>query len=145
VLNSIEKEIPHDFDISVTADAFFGSLARLDTNREQHCATYSLSAASHTKIKELFCYKLRPHEYRTFTNDRVIITVWHDKKQLMTASTEYTYQPVAESVHRGIDLTHRVPILRIETINALLETASQKELKDLAKLCGLPICTYFFF
>lgn len=116
---------------------FFGNLARLDTNPEQRFATYSLSAASHTAMKELFCYNLGPHEYRTFTNDRVIITVWHDNKQLMTASTEFTYQSVAKGVHRGIDLTNQTPILSIATIEALLKTATREELQTLAKSCGL--------
>jgi hypothetical protein len=98
----------------------------------------ALNAADNQGVVELFTHQLRIHQYRTFTNGNVIVTVWLDEDLVFTASSEFDTTPTIRSFLRGTDTSTPKERLSFESIKVLEERFSVEELKNLATVMGLP-------
>ena len=75
-------------NVSLTCDSWFGI-----KNWLKHYKSISTALTMHgTQVGglwQLFNHNLKQHEYRTFTNNKLIINVFQDKKLLKTISTVF--------------------------------------------------------
>lgn len=90
-LNILLKKWPTDTMISTTADSFFCNLEWL-RNHPSNPSTFAVPA-DHFPFTDLMAKDLKWHEYRVFTNGRIILSFWLDNKLVITASSAFVATP----------------------------------------------------
>lgn len=137
VLTDLHNLLPDDNQVSCTVDAFFGSLPWLSNHHENVSMTMALNSGHYSDLVELFGYQLQPHQYRTFTDGKLILTLWKDNKLMFTVSNEFEYIETNEVDYRGIDTTTIEPLLSKESIELIAQGLSSAELSGLATALGV--------
>lgn len=137
VLTDLYNNLPEDTRVSSTVDAYFGSVSWLMNHIDDSLVTMALNSARHLDMMELFGHQLQPHQYRTFTNERLMVTIWKDTKMLMTASNEFTFEPTGQITVTGIDTSNIQPLLSEGSIQVLHQQLTLEELQNLAKALGV--------
>lgn len=80
VLTDLYDNLPPHTSVSTTIDAYFGSISWLNLHHEDRLVTMALNSAHYPAMVELFSHQLRLHQYRTYTNGKVIVTVWNGRE-----------------------------------------------------------------
>lgn len=130
-MDTLLKLWPSDAKISTTADSFFCNLNWLRNHSEP--VTFAVPA-DNFPYTQLFANNLRWHEYRVFTDGKIILTFWLDNKLVITASNAFQAIPPAggEANYRGVDCSDLQPHLSVAAIQKLNSTFTLEELKALA-------------
>jgi len=102
----------------------------------------------HKELLELFAHNLQPGQYRTFSNGKVMATVFKDTKIVFTVSSEFDSDHVTRVFLRGLDTSSNKPRLSERAVD-ILKNLPHDDLKRLAKDLGQPesklqtlICKY---
>lgn len=139
LLDSIRNVLPPGFKISLTADSFFGTLTWLEARKEEFF-TLAISKSSDPALVMLLSHNLGHHQYRTFTNGNVVLTLWMDEDLVVTASTRYKVnEPEAgrgEGRYKGVNMSGLTPFLSLESIHHLSQLP-HSELQSLARRSGV--------
>ena len=112
---------------SIVADSFFSSMGWLQS--KQHVPTlFSMTNSDLSELAMLFTHNLRFHQYRVFSNDKVMVSVWSDNSIIMCGSNRFQvgleakqnlanklYSPIVEEGEMKI----MVNALKLETLREI--------------------------
>lgn len=134
------RQMPPNRTTSVTADSFFCNLNWLRAH--PNCPVTFGVASNDVPELSLFSHNLHHHEYRLFTDGKIVLSLWLDNKLVITASNMFDLiSPTTKQVYRGSDCSNSEPVLSEHTVD-VFGLLSLEELKALARRCGVSTGKY---
>ena len=130
---------------SVTADCWFGSLNWLEHNKDS-LYTLAIGANQRPYLTRVFALNLKPSEWRTFTNDKIVMTVFADNKLMVTATTcfDVLLDPIFKiKSQSAVELTDLKPRFSVEAAE-IFSSLPLDDLKVLSANFGERISIYFY-
>jgi hypothetical protein len=129
------KELSGIANKQLTADAWFGSIGWLNSNRD-FPAVFSISSSHLGNLAELFSWKLNHHDHRLFYNGTTMLSVWYDNKIMFTASNCFKIVHPMENNAIGIDTSGIEPFISLKATK-ILTTFDEDDSVALARALGL--------
>jgi hypothetical protein len=133
--------------VSLTADNWFGLIPWMEFHTK-YPLTMSIPDTELNGLLDLFASDLKKGEYRTFSNGKILLTVFQDEGTVKTASTCFKLDGYDSSVatseqQRETNTTSPSLQLSEDAIN-ILQTLPQVDLKKLAVALAKPSSKYYF-
>ncbi|MGH2612279.1 MAG: hypothetical protein ACRDFB_04440 [Rhabdochlamydiaceae bacterium] len=144
-LNQFKAILPSN--CSLTADSWFGMKTWMEFNKSIPL-TFSMPDTQGSGMWKLFGHSLKFKEYRTFTNGKIMITVFHDDGIVKTASTCFSI--VNASAHittskQALQTNIQEPKLKLSMEGIeILNTLPHEDLKKLASALGYSSSNFFY-
>lgn len=136
-LDQFKMVLPKEIPLAV--DRWFGMLKWLEFNKSLRI-TMSLPSTQSGELLDLFGYELEHNQFRTFTNGKVMITVFKGKHLMRTASTCFRHGEVNQfftTPEQILQTNLQPPEMQLsEEAVTVLQQLSRTDLVKLASALG---------
>jgi hypothetical protein len=145
-LNQFEMILPKE--CSLVADAWFGMKSWMECHKSLSL-TFALSPAQADGLWQLFGHGLEFKQYRTFSNGKIIVTLFKDAALVVTASTAFKFtneNPTVLTPFQALETNTSDPTIQLsESDIKLLLNVSLDGLKKIASMSGFSTGKHYCF
>ena len=135
VLERMNNHLPVNSKVSITCDSFFSSLGWLESHPNRP-TLFSLNSNDLSVLLPLFRHKLKFHEFRMFTNNKIIVSLWMDSELVVCATNRFRMANVPDQKTTvGVNMTGYDPICDQSELQAVANLKIDT-LKEIAKRMG---------